>query len=69
MNRTNIIDLSMLDEEILSPKEFLDLNDEQRRNISKVTPIVQKLGTTDIRDSNFAFMKVKWKMPKYKVRL
>jgi hypothetical protein len=69
MNEYNAIDLTRLDEEIISPKEFLELNDEQRRNILKVTPFVRKLGTTDIRDSNFAFLKIKWKIPKYKVRL
>ncbi len=64
---TDILETQYFDEEILSPEQYLGLSDEQRRDIARLTPFVQPLGTVGL-DSSFAALHVKWKTPRYEVR-
>ncbi|MBF0466749.1 MAG: hypothetical protein HQK88_16665 [Nitrospirae bacterium] len=58
-----------LNEEIISPEKYLNLTAEERRNIIKISPIVKKLGSCDIDDSLFAAIRIKWKTPRYTIKL
>lgn len=66
---TTVIDMTKMDEEILTPSMYLKLTPEQRRNIIKVSPVVQPLELSNIEDSSFALLVVKWKTPRYRARL
>jgi hypothetical protein len=63
-----VMDMTRMDEEYMSPEEFLRLPNERRREIAKATPFVRSLGSVGIDNSDFVSMIVKWKMPRYKVR-
>ncbi len=66
---STVIEMGRLNEEIVSPESYLKLTYEQRRGILKVTPLVKRLGTTDLEDSSFTSLLIKWKNPRYKAIL
>ena len=66
---STVIEMGRLNEEIISPESYLKLTYTQRREILKVTPLVNRLGTTDLEDSSFTALLIKWKNPKYKATL
>jgi len=66
MDASAILQTMHFDEEILSPEDYLNLTEAQRRDITKVTPVVRRLGTGRT-DAPFAAMRVKWKTPRYEV--
>ena len=68
-NSSTVIEMERLDEEIISPEAYLKLTQEQRRNILKVNPLVKRLGSSDVEDSTFAALRIKWKSPRYTVKL
>lgn len=65
----SFIGTSRLDEDVISPKEFLELSPEQRRDIIKAVPYVKGLGTVDIDNQGFVAIRIKRKQPKYTVIL
>jgi len=66
LNRNNCIKMSKLYEEELTPKAYLNLTEEQKRDILKATPLIKKLGS-NLYKTDFVSMMVRWKTPKYKV--
>ncbi len=64
-----VIDMNRMDEESMSPEDFLRLSKEQRRDIAKATPFVKNLGSVGIGNSDFVSLIVKWKTPRYRVSL
>lgn len=62
-----VIDMEKMDTEVISPKKYLGLTPEQRRDISRAVPIVKPFGIK-LEDSDFVAIAVKWKTPKYKVK-
>lgn len=70
INKTSsVIEMERMDEEIVSPEAFLSFSQEQRREILHIKPLVKHLGVSDIDDPSFAALLIKWKNPKYEVRL
>lgn len=71
MMRTHktVIDMTKMNEESMTPEEFLRLSNEQRRDIAKATPFVKSLGSVSIDNSDFVSLIVKWKTPRYRVNL
>ncbi len=65
----SLVDMIKLDEELLSPSEYLDLSPEKIKGIKELCPVVRPLGAADISDSNFVSLWVKWKHPKYQAVL
>jgi hypothetical protein len=66
---SSIIDMERFDEEVLSPEEYLNLTPEERHCIVRARPLVKHLGSTDIDDTSFASLLVKWKNPRYKAKM
>lgn len=64
--KADILEMNRFDEEELTPKEFLNLTDKQRRDIKKATPVVKQFGS-NLDSTDFVSMVVRWKTPKYKV--
>lgn len=73
MNSVNLdidlIDTIRVNEDTLSPEEYLNLSEEQKSDILMVSPVVKPLGACNIDDSNFVSMRIKWKTPRYTVNL
>jgi hypothetical protein len=67
MNTSAILETERFDEEVLSPEDYLNLTEKQRRDIAKVTPLVRQLGSGR-PDVPFAALRVRWKTPRYEVR-
>lgn len=61
--------MERLDEETVSPEVYLKLTPEQKRGILKVERLVKRLGLCDLEDSAFAALRIKWKSPRYTVKL
>jgi aryl carrier-like protein len=57
-----------MNEEELTPEGYLNLTNEQKRDIVKVTPKIKPLGTTGLDEINFVGLSIKWKTPRYYVR-
>lgn len=66
---TDIIDTIRIEEDILSPEEYLRLSEQQKGNISTASPVVKPLGSCGLSDSSFVAMRIKWKTPRYIVNL
>lgn len=64
----SVIEMERLDEEIVSPEEFLKFTPEQKHNILRVKPVVKSLELSDIDDPCFAGLQIKWKIPRYEVK-
>ena len=67
-NRPNVIEMTQLNQEIITPEQFLNLTNMQRKEISMVTPHIKKIGFSDLNNTNFVSFIVKWKTPRYKVK-
>ncbi|MBF0229198.1 MAG: hypothetical protein HQK63_06345 [Desulfamplus sp.] len=64
--KNHILEMNKFDEEELTPKEYLNLTDKQRRDIRKATPVIKQFGSS-LDSTDFVKMVVRWKTPKYKV--
>lgn len=62
-----VIDMTKMDEDFMSLEDFLQLPNEQRRDIARATPFVRRLGSIGIDNPDFVSMVVKWKIPRYRV--
>lgn len=65
MVKGKTIEALRVDEEFISPEEYLNLEDDEKREIKKVIPLVKGLGEIPLEDSNFVGLKVQYKRPKY----
>lgn len=66
---SQVIEMEGRTEEIVSPEVYLNLTPEQKRSILKVRPFIKSLETSDIENSEFVALKIKWKNPTYKAKL
>lgn len=63
------IEMDRLDEDILTPEEFLRLDQSERREILRMRPMVKRLGKGGLDSPDFVSILVKWKNPRYEARL
>lgn len=67
--RSSVIKMAEFDEETLTPEAFLKLTDSQKKDVVRASPVVQGFGQTPLGSTGFVKIHVKWKMPKYRVKL
>lgn len=65
----SLVNMFKLDEEVLSPSEYLNLSPEEIKDIRELRPVVRPLGSTSLSDSSFVSFLVKWNHPKYQAVL
>ena len=68
LKKTPKIDTKRIDEEIISPEDYLNLTDKEKLEIEEVMPFVEKIGKINLDDANFVGMKVRYKNPRYIVK-
>ncbi|MDH4199031.1 MAG: hypothetical protein OEV66_01500 [Spirochaetia bacterium] len=57
-----------IDEEIISPEEYLNLTTEQKQEIEFAAPYVKPFDANDLDDVNFAGIRIRHTNPRYSIK-
>lgn len=59
------IEMERMESEYLTPEQFLNLTETDRRRIKDIAYAVSPLGSTSLSSVNFGKIKVRWDSPRY----